>query len=349
METWVAENDKERLTREALRAKNLTALAIVLAGLFVGSLAVDFVQLVLGRGFSNRAVQTHDVLEGGGKTWVAYSDPKVSVTVLSDKECTECDASEALVWLRRVVPTLEVTQIESTIDSGRALIERFHITTLPAFIFSPTITQTDFYTQASSLFDGQSGQYFFDMTKIGLPVGKYLQWPTVSDADIVIGHQDAKVRVVVFSDFQCPFCKGYHTESLRTVKSYGDQVAFVYKHLPLSFHTQAKAAALAAECANEQGKFETYADNLFARQDVWGKTIGTQKFKDYAWMLKLDGRRFTQCLDTKKYANKVDTDIAEAGRFGIEGTPGTFVNGTFLNGAVPMDVLKSAIDKELAQ
>lgn len=348
METLFSDKT-EKTETDKQKVKNLTALTILLAGLFLGSLFVDFAQLMTGRGFSRGAVKNYDLLETGGKTWVAYGDPKVTVQVVTDKNCAECDPSEALLWLRRVVPTLEVSPIESDSYLGELLIERFGIVSLPAFIFSDSVARTDFYTQASSLFVGESGSYFFDMGKIGLPVGKYLKLPEISDEDIAIGAKDAKVKIIEFSDFQCPYCKVFQANLNQVLKEYAGKILFVYKHLPLSIHPQAENAALAATCANEQGKFQVYADNLFARQDEWANTIGTQKFKDYSWRFGMNGRDFAKCLDTKKYQYRVDADKAEAASFSISGTPGTFVNGTFLPGAVGVDALKQAIDAELAK
>jgi len=348
METLFSEKTEEVET-DKQKVKNLTALVILLAGLFLGSLFVDLVQLMTGKGFSRNAVKNYDLLETGGKTWVAYSNPKVAVQVITDKNCIECDPSEALLWLRRVVPTLEVSSIESDSYQGNLLIERFNIISLPAFIFSDSVAETDFYAQASSLFAFEGGRYFFDMGKIGLPVGKYLKLPEVGDDDIAFGTKDAKVVIIEFSDFQCPYCKAFQADMNQARKEYGDKILFVYKHLPHSIHPQAENAALAASCANEQGKFQAYADHLFVKQDEWAKTTGTQKFKDYAWRFGINGREFAKCLDTKKYQDKVDADKVEAASFFISGTPGTFVNGTFLSGAVGAEALKAAIDAALTK
>lgn len=343
-------SDKKKSVLEiSQKAKTLSALVILLAGLFLGSLFVDFVQLAMGKGFSGRAVRTHNVLETDNRTWVAYEDPKVSVEVLTDKNCANCNADDALVWLRRVIPTLEATEVGSDSSFGQALIDRFHIATLPAFVFSQSVARTDFYTQASSLFDQQGNQFFFDMNEIGLPIGKYVKAPETEDSTIAIGPKDAKVKIVEFSDFQCPYCKAFHKDLMKILEQYTGHVLFVYKHLPLSLHAQAGNAANAAECANEQRKFVTYADYLFTKQDEWGKTKGTQKFKDYAWYLRLNGRDFTRCLDSKKYQDRVNANMQEAADFSITGTPGTFVNTTFFNGAVSADDLKQAIDTELAK
>lgn len=345
----LSQETKTSLALISQKAKTLSALSIILAGLFVGSLFVDFVQLAMGKGFSGRAVKTHNVLETADKTWVAYVDPKVTVEVVTDAQCAECRADDALIWLRRVIPTLEATEIASDSELGKAFIDRFHIATIPAFVFSQSVARTDFYTQASSLFDQQGNRFFFDMKEIGLPIGKYLKTPDTEESTIAIGPKDAKVKIVEFSDFQCSFCKAFHRDLMKTIKAYEGQVLFVYKHLPLSIHAQANNAANAAECAHEQGKFETYADHLFTKQDEWGKASNTQKFKDYAWYLRLDGRAFAKCLDSKKYQDRINANKDEATEFSVTGTPGTFINGTFMSGAVTADDLKQVIDQELAK
>jgi protein-disulfide isomerase len=126
-------------------------------------------------------------------------------------------------------------------------------------------------------------------------------------------------------------------------------VVFDYKFLPLEIHSQANSAALASVCALEQGKFWEYADKLYADQTIWGGTKDTNKFKEYARGLKLDGAKFNQCLDSKKYQEKIDKDIEEASGFGISGTPGVFVNDQFQEGAVSYEQLKTSIEAELAK
>lgn len=331
------------------KTKNLLALTIILGGLFLGSLFVDFVQLVSGEGFSPWATRTHNVLETSGKTWVGYGDPKVELSVITDKDCSACDPSEALVWLRRVLPTLEASRIDISDPIGKNMAERSGVVTLPAFIFSKDVTQTSFYSQASSLFQVRDGRYFFDMGKIGLPAGRYLKLPVVDGQDIVSGPENAKVTIVEFSDFECPHCKTFHTTLKRVAASYGDQVRLIYKHLPLAYHAQAENAALASECANEQGKFDAYADHLFNKQGEWSKVTGLQKFKDYAWWLKLDYKKFSSCLEGGVYKEKIAKDKDEAAAFSLGATPATFVGGTFLDGAVSADDIKQALDQELAK
>lgn len=328
------------------RMQNLASAVVLFAGLFVGSLFVDIGQLVSKEGFSPRAVRENTILEAAGKTWVAYPDPKVEVKVITDNSCEACAPDEALVWLRRILPTMEATPVEASSDEGRALIEKFTVATIPAFVFSKEIASTDFYNLAGEIFREKDASYLLDTARLGLAPGKYLSLPAVGEDAIVIGSRDAKVKVVEYSDFQCPYCKMFSASVKQMMAEYGDEVAFVYKHLPLSFHPQAQNSALASECANEQGKFMAYHDLLFDQQDVWGKTQGTKIFKDYARKLGLKGADFDACLDTAKYAGKVDADAQEAASFGISGTPGIFVGDTFFAGAVQYPQLKAAIDEK---
>lgn len=329
---------------EKKRTQNLVSAVILLAGLFVGSLFVDIGQLVSREGFSPRAVRESTILEAAGKTWVAYADPKVTVQAITEESCEACAPDEALVWLRRILPTMEASPVEASSDEGKALIERFGVTTLPAFVFSGEIASTDFYDIAAEIFAEKDGSYLLDTARLGLAPGKYLSLPEIGEDAIVIGSRDAKVTVVEYSDFQCPYCRMFAASVKQMIAEYGADVAFVYKHLPLSFHPQAENAALASECANEQGKFAAYHDLLFAQQDVWGKTQGTQSFKNYARQLGMKTADFNACLDTRKYADKVAADAEEAAKFGISGTPGIFVGDTFFAGAIQYAELKAAID-----
>lgn len=341
--------EKNRPTGKSEKEKNLVALAVLLAGLFMGSLFLDVVQLFIGSGFSGRVAEKYNVLETRGKTWVAYTDPKVSLELITEKECATCNADEALVWLRRVLPTLEVRAIEVASPAGQALVERFEITSIPAMVFSGNLEQTDFFTQAQSLFTERDGQYYFRMTELGLPAGKYLKQPAIAETDIHVGNLEAPVKIIEYSDFQCPYCRAFHAELMRALQEKMGEVLYVFKNMPLSVHPQSLNAALASECANDQGRFAAYSDLLFSKQAEWGNTAGTRKFKDYAWQLKLDASMFAACLDGKKHLSKLEQIRAEADQFGISGTPATFVNNVFLKGAVSQETINQTLSQALTE
>lgn len=346
------ESGEEKVVDPSKKVKNLSALLILVAGLFVGSLFVDVLQLVTKQGFSLRAIKQADVIEAGGKTWVAYSDPKVGVKVLTDAACKECNADEAVVSLRRALPTIEVTQVDVDSPEGKALIAKSKVNVIPAFFFDSSIENTQVFASAGPLFGDKldNGLYVVDALKIGMQPGKFLTLPTIADNDLKTGNADAKVKVVEFSDWQCPYCKAMQPAIKQMLADYQDKVTYVYKQFPLtSIHPQAENAALAVECANEQGKWFEYGDYLFVHQDEWGKVPGTQKFKDYARALKLDVTKFGQCLDGKQYAEHVTKNTEEGSSFGISGTPGFFINSRFIGGYVSADEFKKALDEELAK
>lgn len=337
------ENPKDK------KIKNLVSLAILFGGLFVGSLFVDVIQLIKGEGISQRTLSKTDVFELDGKTWVAYNEPLVTLKVITDEECEKCDPDEALVSLRRMLPTILVQKVDTKSEEGKKMAQDFNIKTIPAFVFSKELEKTNLFGQAKAVFGEKNSQYVLNNLAVGIPAGKYLEYPAIGENDIAVGNKDAKVKIMAFSDFQCPFSKAFHATVKKVLEEYGDKALFVYKQLPLDFHPQAQNAALASECANEQEKFLEYADKLFENQSNWGKLEGTQSFKDYARQLGLNASQFNSCLDGQKYKEKVGQNQKEAEEFGISGTPAIFINDQFENGAISFDKIKEIIDSELGE
>ncbi len=341
-------NNLDKKDNENKKIKNLTSLVILIAGLFVGSLFVDFSQLIKGGGISQKILNNKDVFQLDGKTWVAYPEPMIDVAVINDDSCENCSVDEVMLSLRKVMPTMLSNKIDYSSAEGKKMIEEFGIKSLPAFVFGKEIEDTELFEQAKTIFIEKNGKYFMDSAKAGLPVGKYLQTPTIGENVIKFGPDDAKVKLVEFSDFQCPYCQVFQKTMNEIIKEYGDRVQFVFKNLPLeSIHPKAKSAAMAAECANEQGKFIEYGDKLFANQKVWGESKDNKMFISYATQLKINTAQFTQCLNDGKYASKIEADLKEANDFGISGTPALFINDKFKNGAVSVTELKAIIDAEL--
>jgi protein-disulfide isomerase len=159
------------------------------------------------------------------------------------------------------------------------------------------------------------------------------------------GPSDAKVTIVEFSDFQCPFCGRAHDTVEEVMRSYAGKVKLVYRQMPLTqLHPNAMKAAEASLCAHEQGKFWEYHDQLFKNQQA----LQVDKLKEYATQMGLDGAKFSACLDGNAKADAVKADMKDAEGVGVQGTPAFFVNGVFLNGAVPIDEFREVIDSELA-
>ncbi len=168
--------------------------------------------------------------------------------------------------------------------------------------------------------------------------------PTLSSADHQRGANDAKVNIIVYTDFQCPFCKNYHDTLNKVLTDYPTEVKVVYKHFPLtSIHTYAQRAAEATECADDQGKFWEYVDKLFANQSLYNNDY----FSTAAEELGLNKTTFDSCLSSNKYASKVSKDYLEAISFGFQGTPASFVGTVIVNGAQPYEIIKNYIDDQL--
>jgi protein-disulfide isomerase len=157
------------------------------------------------------------------------------------------------------------------------------------------------------------------------------------------GPANAPIQIVEFSDFQCPFCFRVGPSLKQVFDQYGDRVHLVYREYPLPNHPHARVASEAGLCANEQGKFWAFHDRLFANQ----QKLSPSDLKQHAADLGLDAAKFGACVDSHKYAEQVEADIAAANEAGVNGTPAFFINGRALSGAQPFEEFKRIIDEEL--
>jgi protein-disulfide isomerase len=157
------------------------------------------------------------------------------------------------------------------------------------------------------------------------------------------GPAKAKVTIVEFSDFECPYCSEGASLMNRLKKAFGKKVRFVFKHLPLPFHKDAHLAAQASMAAHAQGKFWAYHDKLFANQ----KNLKKSDLLKYAKQLKLDVSKFKQALDKGTYKKYVDADFAEARKIRVGGTPTFYVNGVELTDTPSFEAFKAMLEKAL--
>lgn len=159
------------------------------------------------------------------------------------------------------------------------------------------------------------------------------------------GAETAKVTIVEFSDFQCPFCSKAEPSVDEVMKNYSDKVKVVFRHFPLDFHDKAFKAAEAAACAEEQGKFWEFHKTLFANQGA----LSIDDLKTHAKTLGLDSKKFDACLDGGSMKAKVDADMSAGKAVGVNGTPAFFINGILISGAQPYEKFKEIIDNELSR
>jgi len=183
-------------------------------------------------------------------------------------------------------------------------------------------------------------------------VTTYLKPPPVQRADVSVngapvrGSEKAKVTIVKFEDFQCPFCKTVQPTFKDLLKKYDGKVRVVHKDLPLeTIHPQAFQAAEAARCAGEQGKFWEYHDKLYADTPK----LGPEELKSAAKDVGLNVPSFDQCFTSRKYRSAVQKDLNDGAQLGLTGTPAFFINGREISGARPLDDFSAIIDEELGQ
>lgn len=180
------------------------------------------------------------------------------------------------------------------------------------------------------------------------------------DDDPVKGNPNAPITMIEFSDFQCPFCAKFHTTTLPQIqKNYIDpgKLKFVYRDLPIqSIHPNAVPAALAAECADDQGMFWQYHDKLFQNQVQWQNLDAiniANILKQYATEFDLEMSDFNECLDSAKHLDEINKDLLDGSSYGVTGTPGFFIGNEKigfikLSGAQPYSVFERAIEQQLA-
>jgi protein-disulfide isomerase len=177
--------------------------------------------------------------------------------------------------------------------------------------------------------------------------------------DPSLGNANAKVTIVEFTDFECPYCRSFFIGAYPQLKKdYIDtgKARLVFRNFPLPFHDAAKPAALAALCANDQGKFWQMHDEIFTEQQKQEPTM-TQvtktisftpaDLKTWAAKIGLDMQQFNQCVSSNKYTKQIDADTAAGTGFSVDGTPTFFINGQVLVGAQPFSAFKTLIDAAL--
>lgn len=159
-----------------------------------------------------------------------------------------------------------------------------------------------------------------------------------------LGNPKGPIKIIEFSDYECPFCKKGEEAMQQVMKEYGDRVQLYYRDYPLPFHKNARNAALMASCANAQGKFWEFHGKLFAMAE-----LSTDKMKAIAAELGLDQTKFNKCFEDQEFKKALDQDILDGANVGVTGTPTFFVNGRVLTGAQPFEAFKQVIDEELAK
>ncbi|MCS7143640.1 MAG: DsbA family protein [Archaeoglobaceae archaeon] len=259
---------------------------------------------------------------------------KIQVSKEDEKEDFSKNLEKALKEINRLLK-LEYPEVSAR-AKNYSYAGEFYIVEIEFYDRNGTLGIERYYISA----DGKrviSAQYSISLEK-----------PVISeDDDPWIGTKDAKVVIVEFSDYACPYCAKFALEvEKKIVENYGSRVRLVFRDFPLPMHGEtAIKAAEAANCAFEQGKFWEYHYILFERQKEWYGNIS--KLYDYAKELLLNTDQFRNCLESRKYRGEVEKDYRDGIEYGVRGTPTFFVNGEIFVGYISYENLTKIIEEKL--
>ncbi|MBI1754957.1 thioredoxin domain-containing protein [Candidatus Azambacteria bacterium] len=186
--------------------------------------------------------------------------------------------------------------------------------------------------------------------------GSAIKFRAISDSDHILGDKNAQVKVIEYSDLECPFCKRFHPTMQQVMTEYQGKVAWVYRHFPLdSLHAKARKEAEASECANELGGNDTFWVYINRVYEVTPSNNGLDaaELPKIAEYVGLNKAKFSECFSSSKHASYVEADVQDAMAAGGRGTPYSVVvsksGKTFpINGALPYAQVKTIIDQALA-
>ncbi|MCS7144412.1 MAG: DsbA family protein [Archaeoglobaceae archaeon] len=212
----------------------------------------------------------------------------------------------------------------------------FYLVNLEFYDNSGTLTTAKYYLSA----DGKKialEDYFMSLEREMINVSE--------DDDPWVGAEKPKVTIVEFSDYACPYCARFALEvEKKLMENYSNVVKLVFRDMPVHGNISYKAA-MAANCAKEQGKFWEYHYLLFERQNEWYEN-DTLLYK-YAEDLGLNAVQFKDCLDSEKYRSEVEKDVMDAQSYGVTGTPTFFISGEMVTGYRSYESFAKLIEEKL--
>ncbi len=341
------------------------------AHLAVYSLVLAVVALFTwGIASTNRGSSTADVMPSAAVSVLATVDGE-EVT----RDEVEAVAGGQLVQLRSQIFELTERALDETIDArvldleaGKRGLERDELISAVVDSIPPIVTEAQIDSvyeanrdriqqsrdvigpQIEAFLLSRARQARFDSLVSALrsryDVVSYLDPPRfeVAAEGPAKGPENAPVTIVEFSDFECPFCLRINPTLEQVMQEYEGHVRLVFRQFPLNnIHPNAQKAAEASLCADAQGKFWEMHDAMFANPSE----LAVADLKKRAGEIGLDEEAFSNCLDSAEYANQVAADLNAGRALGVTGTPALYINGRFLSGAQPFEVIARVIEDEL--
>gem|GEM_PF-2589909 len=338
-------------------------VAILFGGALLGTYLAD--SLWMGEFDAEESMVVID-----DKTWMPVGGVPVSVVVLNDENCgAACNTKAGLDSLRAsVTPALKVETIDVNSKEGQELIETFELVSVPQYFFGEDLEDFEVPNPQdpegeplkfidnlpAGLLTQKDDLYYIDGARVGFKPGKFITPPEFSMTDEpTLG--SGPVKVVEFTDMQCPYCKRFHDQNKALINRLvaENKITYVLKDFPLSFHKEAyEGMHKAANCVLKEGGNEAYfgvKDAIFANQASFNG-IGTLAAEaQIAGYASEEGVDIESCLVSESTALRaeVQADIAEGGKYGVTGTPSVFVGTQILPGAVGPQVVEAAVNAEL--
>jgi len=342
-----------------------TAIMLVIVVILVGAIVFIYMD-------KDKVTDTPVILNLTNST-----EGPVELLIVEDPACVNCQTDVFATQIKEnLINDLVIKKYSLETPEGKAFVDELKLKQLPVYLFSKGISKRDDWegqlSQAFIRVNVQGSEYYMLNPQI-VPTKIMIEEPKVMDNAIIIGDKNAPVTIVEFTDFECPFCAiaegnpelveqfsvkmpGYVAPMPKVVEEYVEngKVKIVFYNNPIaSLHPLARTSHLAALCANEQDKFEEYANNLWAKRSEWSSKATSEDrvaiMKTYAKDLELKEEQFNTCLDTKKYDAQIDEELKLAQEYGVSGTPAFFVGKNFISGAQEYTVFDELIKSELAE
>lgn len=277
---------------------------------------------------------------------VPSNDPIVELTVIVDESCIVCEHEPIIeVTQTELFPTTQVQIVSINSPIAQQLIAQYDIQSVPAYIFDSAVAQTQNFPQVSGAFIQSGNSFIID------PAATGLAFRLLGEIDIEgrpsIGSENAPVTIVEFSDFTCPFCSRFFTETYGQIKSaYIDTGLVRFVYVPWIRGAASEPSSLAAYCAFDQGDdlFWAYHDYLRTNSQVVN-SVAT--LKEAAVAVGLSSQEFNTCMDNRVHQSRIEADRDFGLALGVSGTPGFFINGINVAGAYPFEYFQTIIDSLL--
>jgi len=308
-------------------------------------------------------------------TLATWENGSLSVSDLDDEVTRQLKQMEAEYLLKRYQTELQIAEnygIEKVAETTGQDLQQLIIQEITTKVTPPTDAEVQaFYVENTARMGGRSfeetaesiGAFLQDERskvvvdqwltefkakhnfKVSVPFPDLPRFEVSVDDDPSMGPEDAEITLIEFGEYECPFCVRAKVVTDQLMKNYEGKIRRVYRDFPLGFHQRAIPAAVAANCAGAQDKYFPMHDLILGDQS----NLSDEAFKGYAEQLKLDIAAWETCLQDPAQVAEIRADMADGEKVGVSGTPGFFINGIFLSGALPYETFEAIIERELAK